>query len=131
MSVLRSKRSIKTRKIYTAGNRADGKWVHCIEEASTMARSTRKEGLMQRPIELQAILQKELEEDSDATMVMKDDDDQDTYTKCDDVHKESDASGNRADGRWVDCIEEASTMAWSTQKEGLMQRPIEWQAILQ
>jgi hypothetical protein len=79
MSFRRSKRSIKTRKFYTAGKRADGKWVDSVEEASTTAMSIREEGSMQRPIQWQAILQREVEYDSDATVVMKDDDDQDAY----------------------------------------------------
>jgi hypothetical protein len=91
MSFRRSKRSIKTRKFYTSGNRADGKWVDSVEEASTTAMSIRKEGSIQRPIEWQAILQKEVEYDSDATVVMKDDDDQDKYPISDEMHEESDA----------------------------------------
>jgi hypothetical protein len=39
MSFCRSKRSIKTRKFYTTGNRADGKWVDSVEEASTTVMS--------------------------------------------------------------------------------------------
>jgi hypothetical protein len=64
--------------------------VDSAEEASTTTMSIRKEGLMQRPIEWQAILQKEVEYDSYATVVMKDDDDQDTYPISDGMHEESD-----------------------------------------
>jgi hypothetical protein len=46
---------------------------------------------MQRPVEWQAILQKEVEYDSDTTVVMKDDDDQDAYPISDEMHEESDA----------------------------------------
>jgi hypothetical protein len=91
MSFRRSKRSIKTRKLYTAGNRADGKWVDSVEEASTTAMSIRKEGSMQRPSKWQAILKKEVKDDSDATVVMKDDDDHDAYPRSDEMHEESDA----------------------------------------
>jgi hypothetical protein len=38
------------------------------------------------------MLQKEVEDDSDATVVMKDDDDQDTYLISDEIHEESDAT---------------------------------------
>jgi hypothetical protein len=92
MSFHRSKRSIKTRKLYTAGNRADGKWVDSVEKASTTAMSIRKEGSMQRHIQWQAILQREVEYDSDATVVMKDYDDQDTYPMSDKMHEESNAT---------------------------------------
>jgi hypothetical protein len=46
---------------------------------------------MQRPSEWQAILQKEVEYDSAATVVMKDDDDQYAYPISDEIHEESDA----------------------------------------
>jgi hypothetical protein len=50
MSFRRSKRSIKTRKFYTSGNMADGRWVDSVDEASTTAMSIQKKGLMQRSI---------------------------------------------------------------------------------
>jgi hypothetical protein len=92
MSFPRSKRSIKTREFYTAGNRADGKWMDIKEEASATAMSIREEGSIQRPIQWQAILQREVEYDSDAKVVMKDDDDQDTYLMSDEMHEDSDAT---------------------------------------
>ena len=103
MSFRRSKRSIKARKFYTAGNRADGRWEDSVEEASATAMSIRKEGSVQRHIQWQATLWKEVDDDSDAmvvmkdddsdaTVVMKDDDDEDTYLRNDEVHEESDAS---------------------------------------
>jgi hypothetical protein len=92
MSFRRSKRSIKARKFYTAGNRADGRWEDSVDEASATAMSIRREGSMQRHIQWQAILQKEVDDDSDATVVMKDDDDEDTYPRKDEVHEESNAS---------------------------------------
>ena len=103
MSFRRSKRSIKARKFYTAGNRADGRWEDSVEEASATAMSIRKEGSVQRHIRWQATLWKEVDDDSDATVVMKDDDsdatvvmkdddDEDTYLRNDEVHEESDAS---------------------------------------
>ena len=105
MSFRRSKRSIKARKFYTAGNRADGRWEDSVEEASATAMSIRKEGSVQRQhIQWQATLWKEVDNDSDTTVVMKDgdsdatvvmkddDDDEDTYLRNDEVHEESDAS---------------------------------------
>ncbi len=89
MSRCRSKRSIKTRKFYTAGNEADGRWV---EEETTTAMSLQKEELMQRHIQWQASLQKEVDEDSDATVVMKDDAEEDTYSTSDEMHEDSDAT---------------------------------------
>ena len=102
MSFRRSKRSIKARKLYTAGNRADGRWEDSVEEASATAMSIRKEGSVQRHIQWQATLWKEVDDDrdaavvmkdddSDATVVMKDDDDQDAYPISDEMHEESDA----------------------------------------
>jgi hypothetical protein len=52
----RSKRSIKTRKFYTTGNEADGRWV---EEATTTATRIQKEGLMHKHIKWQSSLQTE------------------------------------------------------------------------
>jgi hypothetical protein len=89
MSRRRSKRSIKTRKFYTAGNEADGRWV---EEETTTAMSLQKEDVMQRHIQWQASLQKEVDEDSDATVVMKDDAEEDTYSTSDEMHEDSDAT---------------------------------------
>jgi hypothetical protein len=83
MSCRRSKRSIKTRNFYMAGNGTNCRWVEGVEEATTTAMSIRKEGLMQRHIQCQAILQKEEDDDSDATVVMKDDAEQDTYPMSD------------------------------------------------
>mgnify|MGYP000571097305 CR=1 FL=1 len=102
MSFRRSKRSIKTRKLYTAGNRADGKWVDSVEEASTTAMSIRKEGSVQRHIQWQATLWKEEDDDSDATVVMedddsdatvvmKDDDEEDRNMRNDEVHERNNA----------------------------------------
>jgi hypothetical protein len=65
--------------------------------------SIRKEGSVQRYIQWQATLWREVGDDSDATVVMKDDDsdatvvmkgndDEDTYPRNDKVHEESDAS---------------------------------------
>jgi hypothetical protein len=89
MSRRRSKRSIKTRNFYTAGNEADGRWV---EEERTTAMSLQKEVLMQRHIQWQASVQKEVDEDSDATEVMKDDAEEDTYSTGDKMHEDSDAT---------------------------------------
>jgi hypothetical protein len=89
MSRRRSKRSIKTRKFYTAGNEADGRWV---EEATRITKSIQKEELMQRHIQWQARLQKEVDEDSDATVVMQDDAEEDTYSTSDEMHEDSDAT---------------------------------------
>jgi hypothetical protein len=82
----RSKRSIKTREFYTAGSEADGRWV---EEETTTAMSLQKEALMQRHIQWQASLQKEVDEDSGATVVMKDDAEEDTYSMSDEMHEDS------------------------------------------
>ena len=79
----RSKRTIKTRKFYTAGNGADGRWV---EGATTTAMSIQKQGLMLKHIILQSSLQMEEDEDSDATVVMKDDAEEDTYSISDDMN---------------------------------------------
>jgi hypothetical protein len=90
MSCHRSKRSIKTRKFYMAGNEADGRWV---EEATRTATSIQKEELMHRHIQWQASLQQEVDEDSDATVVIKDDAEEDSaYSMSDEMHEDSDAT---------------------------------------
>jgi hypothetical protein len=89
MSCRRSKRSIKTRKFYTAGIEADGRWV---EETTRTATSIQKEELlMHRHIQWQASLQQEVDEDGDATVVMKDDAEEDSYSMSDEMHEDSDA----------------------------------------
>jgi hypothetical protein len=89
MSCRRSKRSIKTRKFYTAGNGANCRWV---EEARTTTTSVQKEELMHRHIQWQASLQKEVDKDSDATVVMKDDAEEDTDSMSDKMHEDRDAT---------------------------------------
>jgi hypothetical protein len=54
--------------------------------------SLQKEELTQRHIQWQASLQKEVDEDSDATVVMKDDAEEDTYSTSDKMHVDSDAT---------------------------------------
>ncbi len=85
----RSARSTKTRKFYTAGNEADGRWV---EEATTATTSIQEGGYGYRELQRKSILQKEADEDSDATVEMNDDDKQTKYTTSEDVNEDSDAT---------------------------------------
>jgi hypothetical protein len=86
----RSTRSTKTRKFYTAGNEADGRWV---EEATTAETSIQEGGYGDRQqLKWQPILQKEVHEDSDATVEMDDDVEQITYSPSEEVYEDSDAT---------------------------------------
>jgi hypothetical protein len=89
MSCSRSKRSIKTRKFYTAGNEAVGRWV---EEATRTATSIQKEVLLHRHVQWQASLQQEVDKDSDATVLMKYNAEEGTYSMSEEMHEDSDAT---------------------------------------
>jgi hypothetical protein len=61
----------KRRILYTAGNEADGRWV---EEATAATASIQEGGYgYMQPLQWQPILQKKVDEDSDATVEMDDD----------------------------------------------------------
>jgi hypothetical protein len=85
----RSTRSTKTRKFYTAGNGADGRWV---EEATTAATSIQEGGYGYRELQWKSILHKEVDEDSDATVEMNDDDKETTNSTGEEVDEDSDAT---------------------------------------
>jgi hypothetical protein len=61
----KSTRSTKTRKFYTVGDGADGKWV---EEAAIASTSILEGGYGYRELEWKSILHKEVDKDSDAMM---------------------------------------------------------------
>jgi hypothetical protein len=79
----RSMRSTKRRILYTAGNEADGRWV---EEATAATASIEEGGYgYTQELQWQPILQKEVDEDSDATVEMDDDVEQITYSPSEEV----------------------------------------------
>jgi hypothetical protein len=80
----------KRRILYTAGNEADGRWV---EEATAATASSQEGGYgCRQPQQCQPILQKEVDEDSDATVEMDDDVKKFTYSPSEEVDEDSDAT---------------------------------------